>query len=168
MGTIAYEGNDFSLRINDQGKEFIYTGNEVLTVPITEQREVILIQESSAAFGIPVLVLSGGKSSADENHSETAIRELREEIGYAARRLDYLGELHPYSKYLTVRSFVYLAQDLVPSKLEDEYNEVEQIQRVPLAQFEQLIADGYLQDARVIAALYMARNFLKQQADFNI
>ncbi len=165
MGTIAYEGNYFSLRINDQGKEFIYMGNEVLTVPITAQKEVILIQEPSAAFGIPVLVLSGGMSSADENHSETAIRELREEIGYAAKRLDYLGELHPYSKYFTVRSFVYLAQDLIPSKLAGEHNEVEQIQHVPLAQFEQLIADGYLQDARVIAALYMARSFLERLID---
>ncbi len=163
MGTIAYEGNYFSLRIDDKGKEFVYTGNEVLTVPLTESGDVLLIKEPSPAFGIPVLVLSGGESTPDESHAETAGRELREEIGLAARRLDYLGELRPYSKYLTVRSFIFLARNLTDGKLPGDEDYTVEVERFPLHQFEQLIADGYLQDARVIAALYMTRKFLETE-----
>ncbi len=163
VGTIAYDGNYFSLRIDDHSKEFVYAGNEVLTVPLTAEGEVIFNIEPSPAFGVSVLVLSGGETTADESHSETAGRELREEVGYAPGRLHFLGEIRPYSKYLTVRSFVYLARDLVPGKLKGDEDYEIPTRRVPLASFENLIADGYLQDARVIAALYMARSFLQQE-----
>lgn len=162
MGTIVYDGNYFSLRVDDAGREFAQTGNEVLVVPLTSENEIILTIEASPAFGEQILLLPGGKTTQDENHDETAGRELREKIGYAPGRLDYLGEIRPYAKYLATRSFVYLARDLARHNLAgDEEYEV-RTRRVSLASFESLIADAYLQDARVIAALFMARSFVQK------
>ena len=61
---------------------------------------------------------------------------------------------------LTVRTFVYLARDLVPSRLAGDETYTIDVERVPLASFESLIASGRLMDARVVAALYLARAFL--------
>jgi ADP-ribose diphosphatase len=90
----------------------------------------------------------------------TANRELQEEVGFRAGRIDFLGEMRPFSKYLTVRSFVCLARDLVVSSLEGDEKHKIHVERVPFAEFEALIAAGRLLDARVIAALYRARSFL--------
>jgi len=38
---------------------------------------------------------------------------LQEELGWRARRIDYLGEIHLF-KYLTSRQFVFLARELIP------------------------------------------------------
>jgi len=94
----------FSLVRAVSGIEFVRTGNEVLIVPLTAEGEVILTIEPSAAFSEPTLILPGGETEQDEEHTATARRELQEEIGYDALRLDFLAELRPYSKYLSVRS----------------------------------------------------------------
>ncbi len=161
MSTLAYQGEYFSIGLDSIHKEFVVTGDEVLIVPLTEEGEVVLTIEPSAAFNEPAIILPGGSTEENEEHTETARRELQEEIGYAPQRLDFLGELRPFSKYLTTRSFVYLARDLTPSQLEGDEGYQIQVERVPLSEFEGLIAVGRLHDARVIAALYMARAFVK-------
>jgi ADP-ribose diphosphatase len=163
---ILCEGTYFSIRINELG-EFVHNGNEVLVVPLTEQREVILTEEPSTAFGEPVLVVPGGETEPDEEHGETAIRELREEIGLAPGKLAFLGELRPFSKYFSMRSFIYLAQDLSFSPLPGDEGYPIRQEKIPLASFETLIQTGRLQDARVIAALYLARAFLEEHRTEN-
>ena len=163
-GSIAYQGTYFAIRLDEHGNEFVEAReNEVLIVPLTEEGEVILTIEPSSAFNDPTLILPGGSIEADETMEATAARELQEEIGYAPSQLTYLGEVRPSTKYFTTRSFIYLGRDLTPSTLQgDEDYEILQ-ERIPLATFEQLIASGRLTDARVIAALYMARNFLQSE-----
>jgi ADP-ribose diphosphatase len=160
---LAYQGRWFSVATTTAGEEVVLAADEALIVPLTSKGEVLLTLEPSAAFGEPTLVLPGGVVEAGEPPVETANRELQEEIGYKAERLDFLGELRPFSKYLTVRSFVFLARDLIPSKLAGDEDYQVGIERVLLSDFESLIANGRLHDARVIAALYMAQSFMQAQ-----
>ena len=51
MGQTLYKGDYFSLLVGADGTEFVYTGDEVLVVPLTEEREVIMTLEPSTAFG---------------------------------------------------------------------------------------------------------------------
>lgn len=51
--------------------------------------------EPSPVFGERVLLLPGGMEEPEETHEETANRELQEEVGLRAERLDYPGELRP-------------------------------------------------------------------------
>lgn len=152
----------FALGRDHRDTLFIKCRNEVLTIPIDEQGNVLLAVEPAAAFGQDVWVFSGGTVEPEEAHDVTANRELQEELGYAANRLDYLGELWPWSKYLTVRSFVYLARDLVTSSLVGDEGYTIGIARAPLADFETYIVSGQIRDARVIAGLHLARAFLRQ------
>ena len=61
---------------------------------------------------------------------------------------------------MLIRSYVFLARDLSPSRLPGDESYAIGIERVPLAAFEPLLAAGRLLDARVIAALFLARRFL--------
>jgi 8-oxo-dGTP pyrophosphatase MutT (NUDIX family) len=162
--TTVFAGKYFSILADADGTEFVRTGDEVLVVALSEQGHALLIEEPSPAFGAPTLVLPGGSVEDNEEFSQTANRELQEEVGFRAAVLSYLGELRPYSKYLAVRSHVYLARQLIPAELpRDEGYEIE-VSRVPLGGFEELIGDGRLLDARVIAALHLARAYLSRGA----
>ena len=155
-----FQGKSFTLLADSVHGELVQAEDEVLVVALTGQDEVLLTSEPSAAFAETVLILPGGQVEAGETHDLTAKRELREETGFKANQLDFLGEVRPFSKYLTVRSFVYLARRLEFSPLAgDEKYEIS-LQRVPLQDFENLIADRQLSDACAIAGLYMARHFL--------
>lgn len=151
----------FSICVNPAGQEFLVsTGDEVLVVPLTGEGDVLLAVEPSPAFGTTVRVLPGGQVEPELSLADLANKELQEEIGYRASQLDYLGELWPWAKYLAVRSHLFLARELMPSRLiGDEGYEIG-IERMPLAQLETWIADGLLRDGRAIAGLFLARTFL--------
>ena len=154
------QGAYFSIVLDGQGVEYVCTGDEVLIVPLLDDQTVLLIREPSAAFGEQVLVLPGGEIAPGEAHAATADRELQEETGFRAGRLDFLGELQPFSKYLKVRSFVYLARDLIVSRLVGDEGYEIGVESVELTDVEKLFAAQRLFDARVIAALYLTRHFV--------
>jgi len=156
-------GEYFRFERDARGEEFIDTRDEVLVVPLTPAGEVILAVEPSAAFGEPVLILPGGSEEPGEARAATANRELQEEIGLRAGRLDFLGALRPFPKYLRLTSYVYLARDLSPSRLPGDEGYEIGTERVPLDGPDgaaRLVAAGRLSDARAIAALHLARGFL--------
>ena len=163
MDEIVCSGKYFSLRIGATGEEYVQCGDEVLIVAVTATGDVLLGIEPSAAFGESVMLLPGGQTEPDEAIHETANRELQEEIGFRAARLEFLGELRPFSKYLSTRSHVFLARELTASRLPGDEGYLIVVERVPLASFETLIATGRLSDARVIAALYLARQWLSAE-----
>lgn len=154
----------FFLRRNDRGEEYIESFDEVLVLPIDQDGSILFARESAPAFGGgPVLVLPGGTVEPRESMADTANRELQEELGLRAGRLEYLGELTPWSKYLGVRSHIYLGRDLTASKLHGDEPEEVGMERVPWNAVESMMMSGHLRDARAIAALYRAQLVLNSQ-----
>ena len=148
----------FTLMADADGVGFIHCGDAVVVVPLTASGDVLLAVERSPAMDREILTLVSGSIEAGESLEEAANRELQEELGWRAGRLDFLGELHPF-KYLTTRQFVFLARDLTLSKLAgDETHAITQ-RRVSLNDFTDLCQAGELQDASAIAALCLARNY---------
>ena len=165
MCATRYQGDYFSIRTDKHGTEYVASrGDEVLVVPVTSENEIILTIEPSPAFNELVLILPGGEVEAGVLHDELANRELQEEIGYAAGRVDFMAELRPFSKYLAVSSFVYLARDLTPASREGDEPYDIRTERVSMDTFGMLIASGRLRDARTIAALFLAKTHLAMES----
>lgn len=85
MSTIAYQGEYFSIRVDATDTEFVDTGDEVLIIPLTAEGDVLLTIEPSAAFGEPTVILPGGSTEPNEEHTETARRELQEDNDFGKR-----------------------------------------------------------------------------------
>ncbi|HEY6406295.1 MAG TPA: NUDIX domain-containing protein [Ktedonobacteraceae bacterium] len=149
----------FTLMANDDGEGYVHCGDGVLIVPMTPDGRVLMAVERSAAFNREVLIVAGGQVESGEPLEETANRELQEELGWRAQRIDYLGEIHIF-KYFTSRQFVFLARDLVPSKLIGDERYPVGSRSILLDSYIDLCASGELQDAPSIAALCLARHFL--------
>jgi len=152
----------FTLLADADGVGFVHCSDGVVVVPLTDDGQVLMAVERSPAFDRDVLVLVGGEVEEGEPLEETANRELQEELGWRAERIEFLGELHPF-KYLTSRQFVFLARDLVPSKLEGDERYPVGTREVPLDSFLGLCAGGELHDATAIAALCLAQRFLRPE-----
>jgi ADP-ribose diphosphatase len=161
---IIFQGKYFTLLADKVHGEMVQAGDEVLIVALTGHGEVLLTSEPSAAFDETVLILPGGQVEPGEAHDLTANRELQEETGYYANRLDFLGEVRPFSKYLSVRSFVFLASQLDYRPLPGDEKYAIGLQRVPLEDIDELMAGGQLSDARAIAGLCLARYFLSKHS----
>jgi ADP-ribose diphosphatase len=152
----------FTLRADRDGVGFVHCGDGVLVVPLTDDGHALLAIERSPAFDRDVLGLFGGEVEEGETLEETANRELQEELGSRAERIDFLGEVYAF-KYLSSRQFLFLARDLVPSMLKGDEMHPVGVRKVALNHFDDLCDSGDLQDALAIAALYLARRFLEQE-----
>lgn len=140
--------------------QFVEKTDTALVVPLTEKGTVIFVREYFTAIDQYELNLPKGKVEQALSPEETANKELQEEIGYKAEKLDKLAVLTMAPSYYTQKAHVFLARNLVPGSLAgDEIVPPEQME-YPLADFEELIDAGTLRESRCIAALYLVRRFL--------
>jgi len=152
----------FRLMADRDGVGFVHCGDGVLVLPLAGDGRVWLALERSPAFDREVLGLVGGSVEPGEALEESANRELQEELGWRAGRIEFLGELHPF-KYLTTRQFLFLARDLIPSRLIGDEKYAVNLRPVPLDGWPELCRSGELGDAMTIAALCLAQRHLGRE-----
>lgn len=137
-------------------------GSAVLIIPMLDSTTVLLIREYSAGTHRYELGLPKGKVDAGESFFEAANRELKEEIGFGANNLYHLSTFSVAPSYLEHTTEIILAQDLYTEKLEGDEPEELEVIAWKLADLNALMATGECTEARSIAALFMAREYLQQ------
>ncbi|MBD8879079.1 MULTISPECIES: ADP compounds hydrolase NudE [Rhodanobacter] len=132
----------------------------VIIVPMLDADTVLLVREYGVGLERYELSLPKGRLDPGETVEEGANRELKEEVGYGARRLTSLHALSLSPSYMTHMAHAVLAQDLYPERLEGD--EPEPLEVVPwkLADLHTLVARDDVTEGRSIAALFMAREYL--------
>lgn len=164
MSSIIYQHKWMMLCEGKYETPFVDMSSDgAMVVATMENGDVLLLSEYSVAYDRQILFLPAGAIDPGETPEASANRELQEEAGYKAGRLDYLGAVYPFIKYLRGQIMVYLARDLQPGRLQGDENWELSVRPIPFADFETFIASGELQDSSVIAALYLARSFLAKE-----
>lgn len=132
----------------------------VLVVPMLEDRQVMLIREYAAGTDRYEIALPKGRIEPGEEPLVAANREIQEEIGYAARRLEPVTTLTLAPGYIGHTTHVVLATDLYPQRLPGD--EPEEIEVLPwsLDNLDELMARDDFTEARSIAALFLVRERL--------
>lgn len=163
MSKLLYQRPWMSMYENEQGVTYVQMDDGVMVVPITTRREILFIHEYSVAYDENILFLPSGAVEAGEPLEATANRELQEEIGYKAARIDLVGELHPHIKYMKCRCTIFLARTLQRSKQQGDEQWAITVERVPLKQIDSLIMSGRIKDSTVIATLTLVQRFLSRR-----
>lgn len=129
----------------------------VMVVAVDETGEVLLIREYMAGFHAYQLTLPKGAADPGESLEEAADRELKEEAGFGARRIELLKELSVAPGHMGFTQTVALATGLYPARLPGDEPEPLEVSRWPLADIDALFARQDFCEARAIAALHLAR-----------
>jgi 8-oxo-dGTP pyrophosphatase MutT (NUDIX family) len=134
----------------------------VSVVPV-DGDEVVLVRQYRAAIDRLLLEIPAGKRDVDDEPlEETAHRELVEEIGMRADKLEKLAEFFNSPGFCDEHSHVFLATGLQPAEVSAQGIEEEHmtIERVALDDVPRLIADAEIVDAKTIIGLCLARERL--------
>jgi len=135
----------------------------VNVIPLTPQKEVVLIRQYRHGIREITLEVPGGIIEQGDSPEEAARRELLEETGYQASEMISLGSVHSNPAFLNNRCHTYLGRDAFPTgrQEQDEKEDIE-IVLMPLDSIPSLIREGEITHSLILAAFY--RFFLEHDA----
>jgi ADP-ribose diphosphatase len=132
----------------------------VIIAAMPDPETVLLVREYACGVHRYELGLPKGRMDPGETPEQAANRELKEEAGFGARRLDVLRPLTLSPSYMEFAMHLVLARDLYPKRLPGD--EPEQIEVVPwkLADLHELMLREDCSEGRSLASLFIVREWI--------
>ena len=138
--------------------DFIKHQGAAAVVPVTADGKLLLVRQYRNALDRYTLEIpAGGLNGPDEPTKEAAARELEEETGYRAGKIQWLITIRTTVAFCNEKIDIYVATDLIPGSQhldEDEYIDVEAYTVDELC--EKIFA-GEIEDSKTISAIMSYR-----------
>jgi ADP-ribose pyrophosphatase len=156
-----FEGRRINLRVDtvvlpsgrETTREIAHYPNSVGIVPLDENKNVILVRQYRHAVGKMLLEIPAGGMEAGESPLQSALRELEEETGYTAAKMEQIGGIYAAPGYSTEFLHLYLATELKPGPSRNDEDEAIEVVPVPLNDIPQMIRSGELCDGKSVVGL---------------
>ena len=142
--------------------EIIEHGGSVVLIPIDDDGNLLFVRQYRHAAGEDLLELPAGTRDGDEPFEACAAREIREETGMEAGKLQKIGEFYLAPGYSSEFMVVYLATELKENPLDADDDEFLQVEKIPLKQAIQMAERGDVPDAKSLASFLLARSYLEK------
>ena len=156
-----YEGKILNLRVDEVEtasnakaiREVIEHRPGVGVLAITENDSVLLVRQYRYAAAADMLEICAGIVEKGESYSETAIRELQEELGYYPQDLMEIGRFYVSPGYCEEMLILFAARDLRPSRLKHDEDEDLSTVEIPVTEIPGLLKSGAFKDIKTWTAL---------------
>jgi ADP-ribose pyrophosphatase len=163
-----YDGRILNLRVDDVAlgdgnrtrREIVEHRGAAAIVPVTENRDVVLVRQYRYAIATNLLEVPAGTMEQGETPEHCANRELEEETGYKSKDLQKIMEFFSVPGYSTEKIYVYLAKSLIKSEMHTEEDERIELEILPIQNALEKIRSGEIHDAKSISALYRAAELI--------
>jgi 8-oxo-dGTP pyrophosphatase MutT (NUDIX family) len=130
----------------------------VTVVALDDQRNVLLVREYKLALERETIELVSGAIEDGEAPEAAALRELKEETGYSADSIEYLGVIDPFTSVVSGPNHLLLASGLSPVAGVDSGGDIVVVTSVPLAAAVRMVENSEItHGASCVALLRTAR-----------
>jgi ADP-ribose pyrophosphatase len=128
----------------------------VAIVPVDAEGNVILVRQYRLPADESLLEIPAGGVDEEESIEAAAQRELREETGYRAGKLERLTGFFVSPGYCTEFIHVFLATELIEDPADGDEDEDISLERLSLEDAVRLIDTGGIKDGKSIVGLLLA------------
>ncbi|QTX31233.1 NUDIX hydrolase [Aminithiophilus ramosus] len=157
-----FEGRIVTLRVDevelDSGhrttREVITHAPAVALIALTDRGEIFLVRQYRHPVGRVILEIPAGLVEPGEEPRETARRELMEEVGQDAGRIEEIGRFYSSPGFSDEVIILFLATELTPRRLEADDDEDLRVLSLPLEDFAQALDEEEIKDSKTVAALW--------------
>lgn len=168
-----YEGRILSLREDtvllaggvEARREIVEHAPVVAIVPVDDRGRVLMVRQFRLPAQDVLLEIPAGGVDPGEEIEAAAQRELREETGYRAQRLQRIAGFYVSPGYVTEFIHVFLATGLSHDPQEADADEDIVVQPVPLAEAVRMVEAGEVRDAKSIVGILLAAKALGAGGD---
>lgn len=158
-----FEGKIFSVTVDtvrEDGKnrrrEVVHHPGGATVIPVFEDHTIALVRQYRHPVGRRLIELPAGKRSPGEDPETCALRELEEEVGIKAERIEKLTEFYTSPGFCDEKLWLYIATDLSVSESQPEDDESLEIERTTFEHAFEMIRSGEIEDAKTIIGLTLA------------
>lgn len=129
----------------------------VAIFPFTEEGEIVLVEQYRAPVGRRTVEIPAGACQPGEPLEDAARRELAEETGFRAARLEPILTYYPAIGYSSERITIFLATGLTPGEASpDDGEDITVLLRNP-HEVEAMIRRGEIRDSKSLLAFHAWR-----------
>lgn len=133
--------------------DYIHHKGAAAIVPVAENGDIIMVRQYRNAPGRYTLEIPAGGLNENEDRKLAAARELEEETGYKAGKVEHLIDLYTTVAFCNELISIYYTTELTPSKQHMDEDEFVDVERHSLNDLVEMILNGTIQDAKTIAAI---------------
>ncbi len=137
-------------------REVVHHRGSAVILPAFDDGTIALVRQYRHPTVKYMLELPAGGLDDRERPEEAAARELEEELGLVAGKLEKLCEFFVSPGFCAEKMWLYLATDLTETTKRPEDDEVIEVVRLPIKRALQMITDGEIEDAKTIIGLMLA------------
>jgi len=155
---IKVRKDSFELPSKQKTDFFVLERGEVVAIlPLTNDNEVVLVEQYRPAVNDVTLDLPGGGVELDRGETplEAAKRELAEETGYSAGEFISLGSFYPDSGKSEQIRHIFVARGLIPSDQKLGKTENIGVRKIHFERLIKMVRDGKLKETTLMLALLL-------------
>lgn len=139
--------------------DFIGHKGAAAVVAVNDEGKILMVRQYRNALDRETLEIpAGGLESVEEPTDTAAARELEEETGYKAGKLELLMTLRTTVAFCNEKIDVYVATDLKPSRQHLDEDEFINVEAWDIEELAQMVYDCKIQDGKTISALMAYKN----------
>ncbi len=137
-------------------REVVHHAGSAVIIPVFEDGTIALVRQYRHPAVRYLLEAPAGTLKRGEVPEEGAARELEEELGFVAGRLEKLSEFFVSPGFCEEKMWVYLATDFRETRQQLEDDEILEVVRIPFSQALSMITTGEIEDAKTIIGVMLA------------
>jgi ADP-ribose pyrophosphatase len=137
-------------------REVVHHRGSAVILPAFDDGTIALVRQYRHPAVRYLLECPAGTLNDKEPPAEGAARELEEELGLIAGKMEKLCEFFVSPGFCEEKMWLYLATDLTQTAQRLEDDEMIEVVRMPLERALQMITDGEIEDAKTIIGLMLA------------
>ncbi len=133
----------------------LHTGGACV-LPVDEELNCYLVRQYRSGADEVLTEVPAGKVEPGEDPRGCAEREIAEETGFKAGKIEDLGVIIATPAYCSERIHMYLATDLVKTESSPDDGEFLRVIRIPLAEAVRMCDSVEIKDSKTVASIYKA------------
>jgi len=129
----------------------------VVTILPIISGKIVLVNQYRYPIRSDSLELPAGHVWPNEEPENCANRELKEETGYIAGKIEKILEYHPSTEYADLVYHIFIAEELKEGNSDREKYELIDVELLDVDSVIEKIMDGSITDGRTITSVFLAK-----------